>query len=541
MKISQKIAFAFSVPSLFLLLIGISGWYSVKLQHDSILTIYNDRVVPLRDLKVIADAYAISVIDLVNKTNAGLLPAERASGELDKAQKEIAGRWGTYMSTTLTAKEAALAQEAGKLFVAADREVTALSSYLRGKSGLIPGQLGGFDGPLYGTIDPISSKITELVDLQLEVVAEEYAYSNQVFQQITWLSIGITALALIASLVGGVLIVRKLLAQLGGEPGDVAEMARQIASGNLALDMDLNRAPENSVVHGMNLMVRQLRTVIADVQQVSERLNGTAGELAGSSQKTIQDLAEQQQETEQVATAMNEMTATVGEVARNAQGAAQATLAADSEASDGNRLVAASMEAILSLSHEVEETAKVITQLASDSNDIGQVLEVIRSIAEQTNLLALNAAIEAARAGEQGRGFAVVADEVRTLASRTHASTQDIQAMIERLHGGVANAVKVMEKGRSGAQETVGHTEKTQTVLLSIKSSVSEVNTMNAQIAAAAEEQTMVADEIHQNIVNIGQVTALTLGAMRRVGDSSKALSVAAAELQQKVSYFRLS
>jgi methyl-accepting chemotaxis protein len=233
------------------------------------------------------------------------------------------------------------------------------------------------------------------------------------------------------------------------------------------------------------------------------------------------------------------MSATIAEVARNAQGAAENSLSAEQEVNDGSTIVAASLQSIISLAKDVENASAVIAKLENDSDEIGKILEVIRSIAEQTNLLALNAAIEAARAGEQGRGFAVVADEVRTLASRTHSSTQEIQAMIHRLQEGVSNAVHVMGKSQANSQDTVGYANKTQAILQRIKKSVSEINGKNIQIATATEEQTMVAEEIHRNITNISHVTELTVSSIAEVDKSSRKIASYSSQLKNKISFFK--
>lgn len=236
---------------------------------------------------------------------------------------------------------------------------------------------------------------------------------------------------------------------------------------------------------------------------------------------------------------MNEMAATVNEVAKNTQYAAEATKAADQRVVEGGRLMENSVKAILTLHDDIENAAAVVLKLESESREIGKVLEVIRSIAEQTNLLALNAAIEAARAGEQGRGFAVVADEVRTLASKTHQSTEEIRMMIERLQSGVENVVSTMETSRSGAKATVSYAQEMEATLVTIKSTVSDVNNLNIQIATAAEEQSSVAEEINKNILRINEVTDLTVSTLAQVDRSGTDLKGKAADLKKRIAYFR--
>jgi len=541
MKISHKLILILSTLSLSLLVISAFSWNGFKKQHASIQTIYEDRVIPLRDLKVIADAYAVSIIDLTNKTNAGLVSAENASKELLTAQRLIEEKWKKYTATNTSPAELKLIREANQLFIVADESLKQLLTFLQSKQGSIPGELDAYDGPLYKSIDPISNKINELVELQLDIVSQEYKYSTGQYESISLLNVIGVVVAIVASIasfiIGSAIISQ--LSHLGAEPLELSRSIKKIADGNLSLKINDESARDGSIVREINKMSGQLRHVINDVNDVGGNLSVTADSLLASSEKTMHELYNQQQQTEQVATAMHEMSATIAEVARNAQGAAENSLAAEKEVNDGSAIVAASLQSILSLAEDVTKAAGVISKLENDSDEIGKILEVIRSIAEQTNLLALNAAIEAARAGEQGRGFAVVADEVRTLASRTHSSTQEIQAMINRLQQGVSNAVSVMEKSRNNSQETVGYANQTQKILLNIKETVSEINGKNIQIATATEEQTMVAEEIHRNITNISQVTELTVSSITEVEKSSRKLAGYSSQLKSKISYFK--
>ena len=218
----------------------------------------------------------------------------------------------------------------------------------------------------------------------------------------------------------------------------------------------------------------------------------------------------QRQEIAQVAAAVNQMSSTVQEVANNVATAATDAGSADQEANAGKQVVAETMHSIRALARDIQRASDVISQLQKESENIGSVLDVIRGIAEQTNLLALNAAIEAARAGEQGRGFAVVADEVRTLASRTQSSTEEIHAMIERLQSGARDAVAVMEQGRRQAEDSVVQAEKAGTSLAEITRAVSVIKDMTNQIAVASREQSQVTGEINRSIGSISEVANST-------------------------------
>jgi methyl-accepting chemotaxis protein len=281
-------------------------------------------------------------------------------------------------------------------------------------------------------------------------------------------------------------------------------------------------------------------SLVKDILGNSGQLAAAAEELSAITEQSNNGVMRQQGEIGQVATAMNEMSATVTEVSRNAASAASAAQEADERAKDGCEVVNTTVETINNLASEVERTSQVIENLKGDSISIGTVLDVIRDIAEQTNLLALNAAIEAARAGEQGRGFAVVADEVRTLASRTQQSTREINDMIERLQNGANQAVNVMEMGRAKAEESVEQAAKAGEALQAITGVVDNIKSMNIQIASAAEQQSATAEEINRNIVNISEVAEETAGGSQQTASASDELARLAADLQGQVAKFKI-
>ena len=315
----------------------------------------------------------------------------------------------------------------------------------------------------------------------------------------------------------------------------------RMASGDFSHKMGVYSDDEiGQVASSAAKLQADMGAIVKGINQSVFKLSAAAEEMAHITEKSNQAMMSQRSETEQVATAMNEMTATVHEVSQNAQLAASSANQASTEVNTGQAVVNEAIRAIASLVQKVERAADVIHELETNSKEIGTVLDVIRSIAEQTNLLALNAAIEAARAGEQGRGFAVVADEVRVLAQRTQKSTEEIQKMIQRLQSGAQEAVESMKQSRSQADTTRDIAAKAGVVLNSITKAVTSINDMNALIASAAEEQNAVAEEINRNIVNISSAAENTAEASATTARASEDMRNVAEELKHVVSRLKI-
>jgi len=322
---------------------------------------------------------------------------------------------------------------------------------------------------------------------------------------------------------------------------ELKAVSNKLAEGDLSARAKSESKDEiGEVVEAFNTVGEQFRLIIQQIIQSTQSFSSSTSQLQSVTMQTSAGVAEQQLQTDQVVSAVTEMAATVQEVARSAENAADAARIADERVKEGNQIVTATITSINELAREVEGAAEVIHGLETESQEIGSVLDVIRDIAEQTNLLALNAAIEAARAGEQGRGFAVVADEVRTLASRTQTSTQEIQSMIERIQQSAGNAVSTMESGRTQTLTSVEQATKAGEALKAINQSVGTISDMNAQIASAAEEQSAVAEEINRNMVEIRQITEQTAGGAKQTASESEELSNAANHLGSMVTRFKL-
>ncbi|MET1078258.1 MAG: methyl-accepting chemotaxis protein [Pseudomonas sp.] len=347
-----------------------------------------------------------------------------------------------------------------------------------------------------------------------------------------------TLAAIILSVAVSALIIGKLKSTLGAEPHQVAEVIQRLARGELNQRLE-TRYP-HSVMGAVQDMIKHLAETITQVRAAASELTLSSSQLLATSSRNNGQIRLQSSEAEQMATAINQMAATVNEVATYASSAASATRTADEEVATGNRVVGETANAIHELAKVLESAAESVQQVSQDSENIEKIIEVITAIADQTNLLALNAAIEAARAGEHGRGFAVVADEVRSLATRTQESTREIRGMIGKLQDGAGKAAGVMRNSRLLAQQTVEQTRLAESALNKIRHEVGAINDMNAQIASASEEQSAVAEEVNQNINRIHNATLETSSGSEQVASSSRELASLANRLTDKVSFFKL-
>ena len=348
-------------------------------------------------------------------------------------------------------------------------------------------------------------------------------------------------IGMLVALVLGIFIAIAISRSITAPLSEVVERTKLIARGDLT-GPPLSSKGEDELAElsaAINRMSDSLQDVIRQISTSAQHIGCSSKELSTITEQTSQSINEQQSQTEKVATAMGRMSTTVQEVSSNISGTAQAAGEANRETAEGRKMVGDAIDAIEQLAGQIECAADVIHQLEQDSENISTVLDVIKGVAEQTNLLALNAAIEAARAGEQGRGFAVVADEVRTLAGCTQQSTEEINQVIEKLQVGSRKAVEVMNQSREQAQAVVEQATNAGSSLTAISAAVKRINDMSTQIASAAEQQSTTAEEVNNNIAGITQMANETAGAAQKTASASEDLARLGGESQGLVRKFR--
>ncbi|TWC14828.1 MULTISPECIES: methyl-accepting chemotaxis protein [unclassified Pseudomonas] len=376
-----------------------------------------------------------------------------------------------------------------------------------------------------------------LIDSSQKLTVSQTAKRDHDVAQAKTVLIVAAALALLFGVIAALLITRQIVVPLG----QTLQVAERVAAGDLSHNLTSERRDEmGQLQRAMQSMTVSLRQLIGGISEGVTQIASAAEQLSAVTEQTSAGVNSQKVETDQVATAMHEMTATVQEVARNAEEASEAAVAADQQAREGERVVGEAIAQIERLAEEVGHSTNAMSDLKRESDKIGSVLDVIKSVAQQTNLLALNAAIEAARAGEAGRGFAVVADEVRSLAQRTQKSTEEIEELIVGLQNGTEQVATIMDNSRGLTDSSVELTRRAGGSLENITRTVSAIQSMNQQIAAAAEQQSATAEEINRSVLNVRDVSEQTSAASEQTASSSAELARLGVHLQTLVGRFKV-
>jgi methyl-accepting chemotaxis protein len=492
--------------------------------------VYKDRVVPLKDLKVIADMYAVNIVDTSHKVRNGNLNWDQGRKNVDDAIKTIAEKWKAYQSTTLVAEEKKLVEEITPLMKSADDAVAKLSDILKKEDG--EGLAKFTMSDLYPVIDPISGKFSDLVEVQLKVAKVEYEKSSRTYQQSKIISITSIIFGVLLASGFGLMIVRSITGPLAAG----VMVANRLADGDLTVEVD----ETGQLMAAMKAMTENLRTIINKISSTSTLVAAASNQLHSTAEHIATGAEEVAAQAGTVATAGEEMSATSSDIAQNCQMAAEGAQRASQSASNGAEVVEKTIEVMGQIAAKVQQSARTVESLGARSDQIGEIIGTIEDIADQTNLLALNAAIEAARAGEQGRGFAVVADEVRALAERTTRATKEISEMIKAIQKETKGAVTAMEQGVHQVETGTMEAARSGEALRDILEQVNSVAMQVSQIATAAEEQTATTSEISSNMLQITEVVHQTSQGAHESATAASLLNGNAEELQRLVRQFKL-
>ena len=390
---------------------------------------------------------------------------------------------------------------------------------------------------LNGYADDMVAKLAELTRLNQQGASAAAGKTSDVYGDSVKMVLALAIASVIATIVLALMLTRSIV----GPISQALQVARTIASGDLSQRVQVEGSDEPAeLLKALAAMRDSLSDTIEGISNASSQLASASEELNAVPEDSARGLRQQNNELEQAATAVNEMTAAVEEVARNAASTSDASRETDEHSRNGQDQVRQTVSSINALTNDLTETAENVESLAAEVNSITQMLDVIRAVAEQTNLLALNAAIEAARAGEQGRGFAVVADEVRALAHRTQQSTTEIEQMIGSVQKGAGNAVQAMQGSTSMAATTLRLAQAAGEALEGVTRAVSSINERNLVIASASEEQVQVAREVDRNLVNIRDLSTQSAAGAEQTNSASQELSRLAVQLRDLVARFRL-
>lgn len=532
LSVKLRLTLIVVVPLVVILVLATIALREMQQLNQGINSLYHDRVVPLRQIKVVSDAYAVTMVDTFHKYRSEQVKARQAQQALQQARTEAERYWQQYLATELTPDERRLVSDVERLrqpfYAEADRFTAAIAQ--NNFTTLMDNN--EFNRRLYAVADPLSDALDALIMLQLDESDRFRVAAEQGFRQNRTVFIGFLLALFIILAVLGFWVYRsvqrplhelKTSIQLLGSSLDLRVRAKVAGKDELAEAA----TAFNGSMERLQLFFKELDGAIQQLATAAEQMSHISEQVSATSEG-------QEQQVTMIATAITQMSSAIQEVAGSALRTSEQAGEADTLSEQGVSRVELSIQSIRKLSAALDEASQVITQLNDESGKISQVLSVITSIAEQTNLLALNAAIEA------GRGFAVVADEVRQLATNTQQATESIRGMIDNLQHSSKEAVQAMENSDRFAKESVSQVSETGDVITQMKNSVGQIVDMNAQVSTATEQQTIVAEEISRNISDFTTSIAEVTHSAKQSAEASDMLARLSSELQQKAAGFKV-